>query len=120
MIENLAELGHPKGKSFWDPFKKIFGNQRAGVGPVNKPNEEILTATEDMATEFRRTFFETRHLHNQIFDDNYFNMVKNDVQKLSEYPQHTLLEDNITENEIDKAIRNGTNYSSMGNEKFHP
>ena len=120
MSEHLADLGHQKGKSFWDSFKKIFGNQRAGDGPVHNLNEQVLTATEDIAMEFRRTFFETRHLQNQVFDDNHFNMINHDVQKLPECSQHALLEDDILENEIDTALRNGTKCSSLGNGEFYP
>ena len=69
--------------------------------------------------EFRGTFFETRRLQNQVFD-NHFNMVNHDVQKLPECLQHALVEDDITKNEIDTALRNGTKCSSMDNEEFHP
>ena len=118
MSEQLGDLCHQKGKCYWVSFKKIFGNQRLGVGPVNNQNEEILTATEDIAMEFRRTFFETRPLQIQIFDD--FNMVYHDMQKLPECSQHALLDDDITENEIDTALRIGTKCFSMDNDEFHP
>ena len=112
-------LGHQKIKSFWDSIKKIFGNQRAGIGPVNNQNEEKLTATEDTAMELRRTFFEMRHLQNQIFE-NYFNMVNLDVQKLPGFSQHALLEVSIEENKIHSALRNGTNWSLKDTDEIHP
>ena len=44
-------------------------------------------------------------------------MVNNDVQKLPESPQHALLEYDVTENEIDTAIRNSIKCSSMDNDE---
>ena len=70
--------------------------------------------------DFRRTFFETRHLQNQFFDDEHFNMVNLGSQKLSDCSQHALFEDDITENDIDTALRNGTKRSSMNNDEFYP
>ena len=84
MREHLGDLGHQKNKS----SKKIFCNQRAGVGPVKNQNKEVLTATEDIDMEFKRTFFETRHQQNQFFDDIHFNMVNHNVQKFQKCSQH--------------------------------
>ena len=80
MSEHLGDLSQQKGKRIWFSFKKIVGNQRAGVGPVNIQNEEVLTAREDIAMKLRRTFFETRHLQNQIFDNNHFIEVNHDAK----------------------------------------
>ena len=118
MSEHLGDLGHRK-QNCLGFLQKITGTQRAGVEQVNNQKEEIFTTAEDIAMEFRRKFFATRHLQNQIFDNNHFNMINHDVQKLPECTQHELLGDDITGNEIDTAVRNGTQCSSMDNDEFH-
>ena len=87
-----------------------------GVLPIINLNEEILTATENIAIEFRGTFFETKLLQHQVFDDNHFNMVIYDAQKSPQCPQHALLEDELTE--CDTTIRIDTKCSSMVNDEF--
>ena len=65
----LEQLGHKKRKEFWKYHKRIFKDKFENIGIVRNKNGEILCDPKSISQEFRKTFFEGRHLEGKDFHD---------------------------------------------------
>ena len=69
-IQNqLEQHGHKKGKEFWKYHKRIFKDKIENIGIVRNKNGELFCDPKSISQEFRKTFFEGRHLEGKDFHD---------------------------------------------------
>ena len=65
----LEQLGHKKGREFWKCHKRLFKDKFENIGIVRNRNGELLCDPMSISQEFRKTFFEGRHLEGNDFHD---------------------------------------------------
>ena len=68
MQEKLTFLNHNRGKSFWQNYRTIFKPEESPIGPLKKANGALAITETEIAEELQQTFFEGRHLQEQVFD----------------------------------------------------
>ena len=79
----LEQLGHKKGREFWKCHKRLFKDKFENIGIVRNKNGELLCDPMSISQEFRKTFFEGRHLEtismtgNQLLITLYLSYVMN-------------------------------------------
>ena len=65
----LEQLGHKKGREFWKCHKRLFEDKFEYFGIVRNKNSELMCDSMFISQEFRKTFFEGRHLEGNDFHD---------------------------------------------------
>ena len=117
--ESLSSLSHQKGNSFWHNYHRIFKLKENEIGPLKKIDGTLATTEEEIAQEFKRTFFEGRHLLDRNFDEQHLSLV-NEKVKLIE--QNVNNEDNdwfFSETELVAAIKAIPQSNTFDNDNIH-
>ena len=65
----LEQLGHKRGREFWKCHKRLFKDKFENIVIVRNKNGELLCDPMSISQEFRKTFFEGRHLEGNDFHD---------------------------------------------------
>ena len=120
MQEKLTFLNHNRGKSFWQNYRTIFKPEESPIGPLKKANGALAITETEIAEELQETFFEGRHLQEQVFDQEHFATVSVTAKNLGtdvENVHH--LDDEITMPELEKEIKNLPRSTAFDTDNIH-
>ena len=106
MQEKLTFLNHNRGKSFWQNYRTIFKPEESPIGPLKKANGALAITETEIAEELQETFFEGRHLQEQVFDQEHFATVSVTAKILGTDVENVHLDDKITMPDLEKEIKN--------------
>ena len=128
ILAKTKNLNSAEAARFWKEFKKIFSpRKQCKIEPLNDGKGGYISTNEDIEKELFSTFFETKHLSKETFDEEFFQEVNrlysdiiNDRFVYTGQESYNI-NSSITIKEIKSTIKN---YKDSGkspdNHNFHP
>ena len=121
-MENyLSLLGHKRGREFWTSYKASLNTKHEEVGLIRSKERRLLYAPEENSKEIETRFFSGEHLKKEIFNDATQLQVEAKINQPHDGPEHDIevFHDEITFDELKKAILNSSNTKSFDFDGLH-
>ena len=130
ILEKTKNLNTADSLKFWKEFNRLFKKKvDQGVEPLFGDDGGILTEAVDIECKLFSTFFESKHISNENFDDLFYETINSlyhniqdnnyDIDNSSEIQRK--LNEKITMKEIKWAIKNTKcGNKSVDNHNIHP
>ena len=134
ILEKTKTLNAAESVAFWKRFNKLFKTKSdKGVDPLKDDIKGIVTENCDIEQKLFSTFFESKHLVAENFDDLFYEEVTHMYEEIKSTNHETpdrhenikelraKLNEEITIKEIKKAIKKTKgNNKSLDNHNMHP
>ena len=72
----LQEFGYKRRKDFWKTYNRLYKKNPGIIGPIRTSSDQRACKKSEIAHEFRKIFFESKHLSTQNCDEDHHENVK--------------------------------------------